>query len=172
MDIVGEDKLFKNYKQMHWVIVEHYDQLKKKNGKETFYKLVKESSDMEDWTFNEKIEMQLDLIGDINVLDYINPETLQKLNDKGIESLSETDFEENNCKIAWFLLMSAKHAKTKNGKSYTQLLISGIDGKQHRVFAWGIQDPSEILCGKAYIAELEKSQFGLSLKGKKIKELA
>ena len=171
MNIIGEDKLFKNYKQMHWVIIEHYDQLKKKNGKELFYKLVKESQDIEDWSFNEKIEMQLELIGDINVLDYINPNTLQKLKDKGVESLSETDFDESANKICWFLVMSSKDAKTKNGKQYTQLSIVGADGKQQKVFAWNIADSNEIPCGRAYVAELEKTQFGLTLRGKKIKEL-
>lgn len=171
MNIIGDGKLFKNYKQMHWVIIEHYDQLKKKNGKEIFYKLIKESQDIEDWSFNEKIEMQLELIGDINVLDYINPDTLQKLKDKGVESLSETEFEESVSKICWFLVMSSKDAKTKNGKQYTQLSIVGSDGKQHKVFAWNIINSSEIPCGRAYVAELEKTQFGLSLRGKKIKEL-
>jgi hypothetical protein len=149
MNIIGEDKLFKNYKQMHWVIIEHYDQLKKKNGKDLFYKLVKESENIEDWSFNEKIEMQLELIGDINVLDYINPNTLQKLKDKGVESLSETDFEESANKICWFLVMSSKDAKTKNGKQYTQLNIVGIDGKQHKVFAWNITNSDEIPSGRA-----------------------
>lgn len=171
MNIVGEGKLFKNYKQMYHVIIEHYDQLKKKNGKELLYKLIKESSDIEDWDFNEKIQMQLELIGDINVLNYINPETIQKLKDKGIESLSETDFEDSNKKITWFLVMSSNSAKTKNGKQYTQLMISGADGKQHKVFAWGIIDPNDVPAGRTYVAELEKTQFGLSLQGKKIKEL-
>ena len=49
MNIVGEGKLFKNYKQMYHVIIEHYDQLKKKNGKDLLYKLIKETSDIEDW---------------------------------------------------------------------------------------------------------------------------
>lgn len=172
MNIVGEDKLFKNYKQMYWVIIEHYDQLKKKNGKELFYKLVKESQDIEDWSFNEKIEMQLELIGDINVLDYINPNTLQKLKEKGVESLSETDFDESPNKICWFLVMSSKETKTKNGKQYVQLTIVGLDGKQHKVFAWNIINSEDVPCGRAYIAELEKTQFGLTLRGKKIKELA
>jgi len=171
MNIVGEGKLFKNYKQMYHVIIEHYDQLKKKNGKDLLYKLIKETSDIEDWGFNEKIQMQLELIGDINVLNYINPETIQKLKDKGIESLSETDFEDSNKKITWFLVMSSNSAKTKNGKQYTQLMISGADGKQHKVFAWGIIDPNDVPAGRAYVAELEKTQFGLSLQGKKIKEL-
>lgn len=171
MNIVGEGKLFKNYKQMYHVIIEHYDQLKKKNGKDLLYKLIKETSDIEDWGFNEKIQMQLELIGDINVLNYINPETIQKLKDKGIESLSETDFEDSNKKITWFLVMSSNSAKTKNGKQYTQLMISGADGKQQKVFAWGIVDPNDVPAGRAYVAELEKTQFGLSLQGKKIKEL-
>lgn len=171
MEIVGEGKLFKNYKQMYHVIIEHYDQLKKKNGKELLNTLIKESSDIEDWTFGEKIEMQLDLIGDINVLDYINPITLQKLKDKGVESLSETDFEETCKKICWFLVMSSKEAQTKNGKKYTQLSITGIDGRQNKVFAWGIINPDDVPIGRAYVAELEKTQFGLSLQGKKIKEL-
>lgn len=171
MEIVGEGKLFKNYRQLHWVVIEHYDQLKKKNGKELLNGLIKESADIEDWTFNEKIEMQLDLIGDINVLDYTNSGTIQKLKDKGVESLSETDFEESNRKICWFLALAAKAAKTKNGKDYSQLTIAGIDGKQQRVFAWGIIDPNDVPCGRTYIAELEKTQFGLSLQGKKIKEL-
>ena len=53
----------------------------------------------------------------------------------------------------------------------TDFIIVGSDGKQHKVFAWNIINSSEIPCGRAYVAELEKTQFGLSLRGKKIKEL-
>jgi len=160
MGIVGENKLFKNYKQMHICLIENYDKLKKKGGKEFLSKIINETNDTEDWTSVEKVTLYKELVGDINVDIVVAPEVQEYLLKKGVSSIEEAPVGKS---LVWFVLSGTKPAKTKNGKPYLMLFALGASGKQFKIFLWGA-DPSrvDLALNSSYLAEVEKNDFGFS----------
>lgn len=160
MDMVGEGKTFSNYKQMHVCLIENFDKLKKKNGREFLDKLIEETRSLEDWTTIEKVTFYKELVGDINVDLVVDPEVQEYLSKKGVTSIEDAPFGKS---LSWFVLAGTKPAKTKNGKPYLLLFAMGPSGKQHKIFLWGADpEKSNLSVNSSYIAEIEKNDFGFS----------
>lgn len=171
MDIVGEGRFFSHYRHMYECIIEHWAELKKKSGWERLQELADEYRDMPDWTREERAEMYMSLVGALD-LDLIFPDDLvDKLARRGVSSVD--DALEGEKAIHWLVTTDVRPAKTKRGKDYLRVQCVGEGGQQHRMFVWGWKPGREQVrkyCG--YLAEVEKSSFGLSTVPWKMREVS
>lgn len=159
---------FSSYKQMHMCLIEEGDSLKKKKGRETLSSLVKDSMMVEDWTTVEKIAFHRELIGDIDMSLIVSQELQDYLAQKEVKSIGEM---EQGVHLSWFVLTNSVQKLTKNKKPYLLLHALDASGKQHRIFAWGAPNGAVPDINCAYLAEVEKNDFGLSLRYYKMKRL-
>ena len=166
MDLVGPGKVFENYKQMQYVMVENLDKLKKKTAKENFENLIKESALTEDWTKNEKINMLQEILGNVDNELLVPQEIKEKLARKNITPLDELTEGRDIC---WFLLSDYKPMKTKTGKDYHLLFATLASGKKVRIFAWGMVNDEKLTKNYVHIGDVEKTDFAYSLRNQKIK---
>jgi DNA polymerase III alpha subunit len=161
MDIVGHDKFFVNYRHMHASIIENWDLLKKKGGIQLLNELSTTGRNIEDWTREEYVKMHVELFGSLDVSMIIPPRIRNRLEEKGVGSVD--DMETGDQKICWFITLSSTEKKTKTGKTYLTVECQGESGQTYRMNVWGWKPDShkiEPQCG--YLAEVEKSDFGLS----------
>jgi len=161
MDIVGPEKYFVNYRHMHACIIENWDALKKKGGRELLDELSALGRNFDDWTKEEYVKMHVELFGSLDVSLLIPPHIRQRLDERGVNSID--DLETGDQKICWFIALSKVEKKTKTGKTYLTVECQGESGQTYRMNIWGWKPESnklEIQCG--YLAEIEKSDFGLS----------
>lgn len=170
MELVSETEPgpFTSYRQMHMCLIESADQIKKKDGLQALSSLVKESKMIEDWSTVEKLSFHKELIGDVDVSLIISEELQEYLSSKGVKSL---DALENGTALAWFVLVGTKPMMTKNRKPYLMLFGLDASGKQHRIFGWGAPVGASPDLNVAYISEVEKNDFGFSLRYFKLKRL-
>lgn len=169
MDIVGEDKFFSNYRHMHACIIENWDKLKKKDGRQLLDELAAERG-LEDWTREEKVRMYASLVGalDINLL--IPPAVRQRLSERGVTSID--DAVEGEKKIHWFVATKCEPKKTSKGKDYLMVTAQGESGQTYRMFVWGWRPNGNAIRPQyAYLAEVEKSDFGLATNPWKMREI-
>jgi DNA polymerase-3 subunit alpha len=164
MDIVGEGKLFNNYRQMHHVLIENMDLVKKISkrdpnlGRNNMLKLIEESKDMPDWTKSEKVENHKEVLADFDITLVMSDDVidrLAKMNVKPIDLFDKKD-------IYWCVITAVELKKTKNGKGYLVIQAMGQDGKNRKIFIWGCDDISRIKISAAYVVELDKNDFGFS----------
>lgn len=139
LDIIGEDKVFKNYHHMWKVIagshvetvthkhrgvevtedveVEHATLIKRRSrdnpheGLKNFYDLVAKYSDTPEWTALETADNMIDVFGAVDVLSLIDAKILAALEHKGVTSIE--DVEQGEQKIVWF--MTVPQSAKKNG---------------------------------------------------------
>ena len=173
LNIMGEGKLFKNAKQMYFVLVENMNKIKQRSkhnpykGMNNFYELVKESQSIEDWTTQEKLEQYMELIGDLD-LELLLPEKLRnKLNEININCIDQFSQED----IYWFIVADSNNRKTKKGKDYCLLNVLGEYNKRYKLFVWNCNTETRFKPNTLYIAKLKKSDFGFSSNLGNIKEL-
>ena len=174
LNAVGPDALFKNYKQMHEVVIEHQDELKrtpKKNprqGVEAFDRLIEETKEMEDWSRAEKLVMTQELLGNFDI-SLVLPQSKQDFLDaKGVKAI---DHLTEGKDIAWFVVVETTLKKTKKGKDYLLLKVIGDSNRMHKIFLWGSGDPSIVPVNTAFLTELEKSDFGFSTNQFKLRKI-
>lgn len=171
MNVVGENKQFSSWKQMHHILIENSDDIKKwakkdpHRGINRFRELVIETDGMPEWTRREIATMQVELSGKLDPSALISPELRQKFNDKEVYSIDNWE----RLDVYWFVIIGSVEKKTKNGKQYLLLQVIGEAGNMEKMFMWDwdgkiIFEPYT-LC----VAEIDRSDFGLSTKGKKIK---
>lgn len=169
MDLIGPEKKFANYRHMHYCLVENWTLLKKKNGRAALEQLIEESRNIDDWTRDEKVSMCSELSGEINVDMIIPPKIMRRLKEKGFTSIDA--IEEGNAGIHWFIVLDAKPMKTKKGKTYLKLNCIGEDNVQQKMNVWGWKPGgAQIKKYYGYLAEVEKSSWGLSSVIWKIRE--
>lgn len=171
MKLVNKDcpSPFGSYKQMCVCIVENWDQLKKRHGKEILRELIKETADMEEWTMVELLNFRKEIVGDIDVSMVLDNDTQQYLNNKGVTSIGEIG---KGKALGWFVLADYTKKLTKNNKPYLTLTALDSTGKQHRVMAWGAPADVSLDINHAYLAEIERNDFGFSTKYFRMKRLS
>lgn len=177
LDCVGEGKLFKNYAHMHRTIIDNWALIKKKLKKDTFdsqcTKLddLAASTDDTDWELEEKLETYRLLVGEINI-DLIIPKNIQKkLIEKGYNSI-DTFPEDKDAALTWFVVEDYLKRKTKTGKSYLVLTVSGLSGKQERVNLWDWDDSVSISKNTGYRGWIERNNWGFSTKTDQMIEIS
>lgn len=175
LDIVGPGKLFSSYKQMHYVIVENNDMIRKSTkkephlGKNNFYSLIKGTEGMEEWSASEKAVNYVECLGSADLTMVVDNNLLAKLEEKGVKSVDELEIGKDIC---WFAIQSSTPKKTKNGKNYLSLDVVGPSGKSSRIFCWGWDGNRTFPPYSMCIAEVEKNDFGLSTTMWKLKEIS
>jgi DNA polymerase III alpha subunit len=175
MGVVGGPELgrkprFATWRQMHFVLVENQDVLRKKFGREALSAFIGEFLDMEEWSNAERASFHRELVGDVNVDFIIEPSVQARLLDRGVKSID--DMPEGSKQIAWFVLADAKHLTTKaKGKPYVMLIAVGASGTTHRINVWGAGPDVDLALGVPYIAELERNDYGMSTRINNLRRL-
>lgn len=175
LDCVGPDKMFSSYKQLHHVIIENQDKLKKspkkdpQQGRKVFYELIKETQDMDEWSPKERASNMEEVFGSIDVLALVDQDIIDNLTGKGIEPIDA--LEEGSKSLAWFVITNQLAKKTKNNKKYLAIDAMGPTSKAVRLFCWGWDGVKKFEPFTLCVAEVEKNDFGCSTTMWKLKEL-
>lgn len=171
MDIVGEGKLFKNYKQVYAVLVEKNDLFKritsrKKNNDITaeLEAAIAAVQDMEDWTKTEKMDFTKELAGAIDFDLLLSKESREKLDELGFESIDNWSEKGNY----WAIVASAGLAKTKTGKTYLKLRLFAESNKEITCFIWGWRGEVNLQQNNVIVGLFDKNDFGYSAYQNKI----
>ena len=171
MDIVGDGKLFKNYKQVHAVLVDRYDEFKritsrKKNNDITqpLEAAIAEVQGMEDWTKAEKMEFTKELAGSVDFDLLLSKEAREKLDELGFESIDNWSEKGNY----WAIVASAGLAKTKTGKTYMKLRLFAEANKEVTCFIWGWRGEVNLHQNDVIVGLFDRSDFGYSAYQNKI----
>lgn len=173
LNCVGEGNLFRNYKHLHTVLIENMGEIKKSTkkepgiGKRRFFELIKEHENVDDYTRQERIMLQLKHFGSIDVESLVPDSVVSKLDDRGVRNVDEYDGKETY----WFLIASMTPKTSKNGRKYCILEGVGRSGKRHKIFMWSWDGKTLYEPYTAVFAELASSDFGLSTSQYKIQRL-
>ena len=154
------DVRFANWHHMHAVLIDNQELLRKRYGPDLLPRLALELT-VEEWTNAERAAFHRELIGDLNVDFVLDPGVQARLAARDV--LSVDDMREGSKAIAWFVVTDQKHLVTKkNGRPYLMLVAVGSSGTAHRINVWGAGAHVELEPNAAYIAELERNEWGLS----------
>jgi DNA polymerase-3 subunit alpha len=163
--IVGEDKPFKNYRQVHAVLVDKYDTFKriasrKKNNDvvAAMNEAIAEVQALEDWTKKEKLEFTKELAGSVDFDMIVSPETREKLDELGFECVDNWEEKGNY----WAIVASAVIAQTKTGKNYLKLRLFGETNKEVACSIWGWRGAVNLTENDIIVGLFEKNSFGFS----------
>mgnify|MGYP000697474104 CR=1 FL=1 len=161
---------FRNWRHMHAVLIDNQELLRKRFGPELLPRLAPELSDVEEWSNAERGAFHRELVGDLNVDFILDPVVQARLADRDVRSVD--DMQEGTKAIAWFVLVEAKHLVTKkNGRPYVMAIVAGPSGTTHRINVWGAGPDVNLQLNTAYIAELERNDYGLSTRINQVRRL-
>ena len=162
LDCVGHEKTFSSYKQMNEILISRNGDIKKhtkKNplvGMESFRNILIETQDIEEWTRSEMVDNSIKYLGSFNAAMLMPEDILQKLESKGVQSVD--DLSDTN--IYWFIVADSKPKKTKTGKPYLLLTITGLGGQNRRLFCWGWDGKTEIPKYSVCLSEITVDNYG------------
>lgn len=167
MGLVGEGKMFKNYRQLHHVLVDKGDDLKravnkkKKTHKEDLARIIAEAQELPDWDLKEKVEFSRALSGTVDIDLIVTPEISEYFRTNGITSIDDWEDDEQ---WVWCIVKNAKEAKTKTGKSYMRMKIYGASCTDMDVFVWNFRSGKDKVIpeNSLILGRFKKSDFGLS----------
>jgi DNA polymerase-3 subunit alpha len=168
MELVGEDKQFKNYRQLHHVLVDNADLLKraisrkKQTHKEVLAALIEEAQELPDWTMAEKVKFSKDLAGSVDLDLIVTPELRKYLAKEGIYSIDKWTNEKDPC---WAVVDSCTVAATKKtGKKFLRIRLYGESGATQTCFIWSYREGYDLVIpsNTLVIANFKKSNFGFS----------
>ena len=176
MGVVGQDKVFKNYKQMHEVLVEKSDLLKKaisrkknRNYEELLKQFIEEVQNIPDWTTDEKTQNQFMLSGSVDLGLICTPEIENFLVSNEIDPIERYESDLSNY---WAIVQTSEVVTAKTGRKYLKLGLLGSDASLHKVNVWnymGSKDEQEKLKKNSIIvATFRKDDYGMSTNMKKI----
>jgi DNA polymerase-3 subunit alpha len=114
-----------------------------------------------DFTEEEIIQFKTDLTGVFPINLVINPETVQKLQEKFIPPISEFDA---SLELCWFIPRKIDPRKTKNGKSYWIVEVTDTNNQPTRIRCWVINPRRDTIhINRPYMARLKyDEQWGFS----------
>lgn len=166
LELVGPGKTFENYKQLHHVVVDGSDSVKRacarkrnNNYQETVDSLVEEAKTMKDWSLREKIDFSREFTGSVDNSLIITPEIEEYLTKSKLRSVD--DWSEERPTV-WMVVISSQVAKTKSGKNYLKCTIHGSSGEPYTLYAWNFKKgvDNTIPAHTLVISKLDKSDFG------------
>lgn len=164
LDCIGEDRTFATRHQMHHVIIENNNDIRKSSkkdptvGRKAFYELTKSTRDLPEWTSKEIVEKHVEYLGSFDGSTLIPSPVLKVLADKGVNPID--DFEEQG--IYWFIIVSAVMKKSKNGKEYLLAEVIGANDKRHKMYVWGAKGTDKVGLMEPYVATVNRSEYGFS----------
>jgi DNA polymerase-3 subunit alpha len=144
MGLVGPGKMFDNYKQMHTVLIGHFDDLKKST---TLKKKVKQPREFldeiiarvklevsEDWTLQEKIDMAEELTGNVDIEAIVPLAMQEKFAEKKVLSIDACDRDG----VYWGVVKHIEIAKTKAGDPFLKIKLMGDSNVEHMVMVFQV----------------------------------
>jgi len=162
---------FVTYKQFHNVFEEGSNSFKKslkKNpwaGFDNFVEAINESTDESNWSIQEMMTMEEEMLGTINVENLMPRRLVSELEEKGVIPLDEYKSKD----LYWMIVTKTMKKNTKNGKPYLLIEVVGTTGSKEKIFVWGTGPegfiPEFTLC----VCELDKSDFGFATQWRKVK---
>jgi DNA polymerase-3 subunit alpha len=106
-----------------------------------------------DFSEEEIIQFKTDLTGVFPINLVINPETVQKLQDRYIPPISEFD---EGLQVCWFIPRKITPKKTKNGKDYWIVEVIDSNNESTRIRCWGVKpEKDRIHLNRPYMARLK-----------------
>lgn len=161
---VGDGKLFNSYRHMNEVLIENSDAIKKSPkrdphvGRKTMYELARALAPMDEWSKKEQAENHIEAFGSLDVTSLLDPAVFAKLEEKGVRSIDEWDKKD----YYWFCVQEAIPKKTKAGKNYLILKVTGPVGKVYKLNAWGWDGVRKFDPLSMCLAEVDSNDFGFS----------
>jgi len=106
-----------------------------------------------DFTEEEIIQFKTDLTGVFPINLVINPETVQKLEEKFVPPISEFD---RDLEVCWFIPRKIVPRKTKNGKLYWIVETIDTNNELTKIRCWGVKpEKDKIFLNRPYMAKLK-----------------
>jgi len=106
-----------------------------------------------DFSEEEIIQFKSDLTGVFPINLVINPQTVQRLQDKYIPPISEFDAD---LQVCWFIPRKVTPRKTKKGKDYWIVEVIDSNNEVTRIRCWGVKpDRDKIQLNRPYMAKLD-----------------
>ena len=147
-----QNNTLENHKQMHDLIIDNYNILKKgkfgitktavkralKKGEEIvpiIEDLINKYRFASDWRRSEKIKNYFDLSNDASADLLFPPKLMNRLNEKQINSIF--DIESGARGIGWFTVIEVIHKTTKNGKAFMRWKCVDSNNKSGWLRVWG-----------------------------------
>ena len=174
MDIVGDGKVFESYRQMHSVVIEKNNEIKKwtkkdpERGQRNFRELCLETAGCGEWTRREVAERSTKYLGSFNAGLLIPQEVIDKFEEMNIRSLDEYCEKD----LYWFLVADAVPKLTKNGRPYLIVTGTGLAGARHRMFCWSWDGETQLAPYCLCVAEMSSNDFGYQTSMKRLKILS
>lgn len=169
LGLIGPGRVFQNYKQLHHVVVDKADDLKRASARkrapsarDLLLTYTQEAQDIPDWTNAEKVQFQLDLVGTVDMSLVVPPEALHLFQSNNVKTLDEWTDEDDQC---WAVVKTSVVATTKTGKQYLKVRVTTILGQQHTIFAWSynpLKDRNPPKENDIVMGRFKKSEFGWS----------
>lgn len=171
LNIVGEGKMFQNYRQVHEVLIDKYDTFKriaarKKNNDitTTLEEAIAAVQSVPDWTKMEKISFTTDLAGSIDFDVIVSPGAREKLDELGFDSIDNFTEEGNY----WGVVSSATVAQTKAGQDYLKLKLFAEANKEVALSIWNWRGPVTLSANDVIVGFIKQNKFGYSCYQNKI----
>lgn len=169
MNLVGENRPFANYKQMHTVFIDNYDQLKRiaarKKNNDALAELNKliegvKAAQMEDWTKEEKIAHSLELTGQIDMSLIIPPKMFEFFARNQIDSVDSHAQEDE---FYWAIVDNCMVDTSSTGKKFLRLTFHGDSGTKKTCKVWSFNERTDKVFKKneIIIGKFQKDQWGM-----------
>ena len=141
------DGTIKNHRQLHDIIINNYNTLKKNKWGMSIKKAIKENAPellpqfiednilTEDWNRIEKLNMYQDLCSALRDDLAFPPEIMEKIRGAGVKSVLQMEPGEK-C-IAWCCIVDMEKKQTKNGKVFYRLKITDYENNTGFLRMWG-----------------------------------
>lgn len=180
MDLVGKDKVFKNYQHMYKVIVENGDAVKKasarkknRNHEELLKQLIEEHSITPDYTPDEKLKIAESLLGGADYSILISAKAKEYFIKNGIKAVDDIEEGENHENSYWCIVTSVEERQTAKGTWFLQLKVV-CSSKEHALKIWNYNPKTEVLISKnsVLVGSFEHDpKWGLATKIGKVREV-
>jgi DNA polymerase III alpha subunit len=175
MELVGPDRTFENYRQLHHVLIDGQVGLKKrlKTDPERHVRrlseLIAESKQLTDWGRGEIVKAHVELFGSIEADVLLSDDVRAQLKQFDIPPIETCQGKGTH----WFVLSDVKKKTARNGNNYFMLSAFGSDGSTYRMFVWstGNADPSSLRKYACYIAQIRKDKMGFSTSLRDMREV-
>lgn len=171
----------KNHKQLHDIIIDNYqilrkskfgmtlNQARKKNADPILPKLIEENEEKEDWTRIEKLQMYQEMCSAVRD-DLAFPEELMtKIRSANVKSVLQMAPKES-C-IAWFCVVETIKKTTKNKKVFYRVKITDNENNTGWIRIWG-EIPDSMKPYTVWLTDTKNDpSWGASTSVKKIRPL-
>ena len=173
LDAVGANATFESYKHMHEVVINQITDIKKstkrepERGKRLFKEHVMNASGMGAWCRTELAQRLVDNLGSCNASSLISENLLNRFTEMSLTPIDEYHGKD----IYWFIITDVVPKRTKKGKPYLLLTVSGDSGVNERMYMWGWDKEFSVGKYSVCVAEVDRSDFGFATRQSKVKVL-